>query len=452
LWRLQTFIAGILPVMVILLLCATFPSIRADQPCPNVPPVAAFTFFPPMPHCEEMILFDASESYDLNGFIFSYTWDFGDGNVTVISVHHLTHSYANPGEYNVSLTVLDNLGATNSTSQTVFVRTCIVASFSFSPPNPYVREIVTFDASNSTTTAEAIVSYEWNFGDGNSTIVEVMSTTHYYNEAKDYNVTLKVTDSSGAWDVASQIINVTAPSGGAPEANFTWAPVIPEAGQLVEFNASESTPNGGEIVSYYWDFGDGDVQTSDQPIVDHIYSEFGSYLVLLDVTDSEGLSDSVNHSIHVIAKPVADFFFLPEEPRVCSIVTFNASLSDPRGGNIVSFEWIFGDNVSAESGAVVTHRFSRMGETFVYLSVTDSEGLWDVKNVTLNILPHIADLNEDGVVNILDISIFAGAYGSFPSNPRWLPRADLDGNEIVNILDGVVIARSYNMCIDPFDC
>jgi PKD repeat protein len=405
-----------------------------------------------MPHCEEMILFDASESYDLNGFIFSYTWDFGDGNVTVISVHHLTHSYANPGEYNVSLTVLDNLGATNSTSQTVFVRTCIVASFSFSPPNPYVREIVTFDASNSTTTAEAIVSYEWNFGDGNSTIVEVMSTTHYYNEAKDYNVTLKVTDSSGAWDVASQIINVTAPSGGAPEANFTWAPVIPEAGQLVEFNASESTPNGGEIVSYYWDFGDGDVQTSDQPIVDHIYSEFGSYLVLLDVTDSEGLSDSVNHSIHVIAKPVADFFFLPEEPRVCSIVTFNASLSDPRGGNIVSFEWIFGDNVSAESGAVVTHRFSRMGETFVYLSVTDSEGLWDVKNVTLNILPHIADLNEDGVVNILDISIFAGAYGSFPSNPRWLPRADLDGNEIVNILDGVVIARSYNMCIDPFDC
>jgi hypothetical protein len=75
-----------------------------------------------------------------------------------------------------------------------------------------------------------------------------------------------------------------------------------------------------------------------------------------------------------------------------------------------------------------------------------------LKNVTVKILPHIADLNEDGKVDILDLAIFARAYGSIPGGERWNPRADLDRNNVINILDGVVIARSYNMCIDPFDC
>jgi hypothetical protein len=92
-----------------------------------------------------------------------------------------------------------------------------------------------------------------------------------------------------------------------------------------------------------------------------------------------------------------------------------------------------------------------MGEYVVSLNVTTAEGLSDVKNVTVKILPHIADLNEDGKVDILDLAIFARAYGSTPGGDRWNPRADVDGNNIINILDGVVIARSYNMCINPFD-
>jgi hypothetical protein len=92
-----------------------------------------------------------------------------------------------------------------------------------------------------------------------------------------------------------------------------------------------------------------------------------------------------------------------------------------------------------------------MGSYAVSLNVTTSEGLWDVKSITLKVLPHIADLNEDGKVDILDLAIFAMAYGSIPGGERWNPRADLDGNQVINILDGVVIARSYNMCINPFD-
>jgi len=53
------------------------------------------------------------------------------------------------------------------------------------------------------------------------------------------------------------------------------------------------------------------------------------------------------------------------------------------------------------------------------------------------------DLNDDEVVNILDLGIFGKAYGSYPGHARWNPVADLDGNGVINILDGVTIAKNF---------
>ena len=55
----------------------------------------------------------------------------------------------------------------------------------------------------------------------------------------------------------------------------------------------------------------------------------------------------------------------------------------------------------------------------------------------------LEDLNADRRINILDMAIFGSAYGSYPGHPRWNPRADLDNNDLVNILDGVKIAKAF---------
>jgi len=55
-----------------------------------------------------------------------------------------------------------------------------------------------------------------------------------------------------------------------------------------------------------------------------------------------------------------------------------------------------------------------------------------------------ADLNGDGVVNILDISLIAIAWGSYPGHPRWDPKCDLDGNNVINIIDITLVAIAYN--------
>jgi hypothetical protein len=65
----------------------------------------------------DSIAFDGSASEDPNGSITSYSWDFGDGSSGTGVVPHHTYSYA--GTYNISLTVTDNDGETDTASTTV---------------------------------------------------------------------------------------------------------------------------------------------------------------------------------------------------------------------------------------------------------------------------------------------------------------------------------------------
>jgi hypothetical protein len=86
---------------------------------PNQAPVASFTYSPAEPRAEEIVTFNASASYDPDGNIVSYRWDFGDGNVTTVTAPSITHVYENCGDRTVTLTVTDNEGLASSVSQTV---------------------------------------------------------------------------------------------------------------------------------------------------------------------------------------------------------------------------------------------------------------------------------------------------------------------------------------------
>ena len=85
------------------------------------PPVTSFTYTPENPTVNQAITFDATTSYDPDGNITSYDWNFGDGNTTNTIEKMITHSYASAGDYNVILTVTDDDGAMNSTSKTITI-------------------------------------------------------------------------------------------------------------------------------------------------------------------------------------------------------------------------------------------------------------------------------------------------------------------------------------------
>ena len=87
------------------------------------PPIANFAYTPEHPVIDEIISFDASASYDRDGFIASYEWDFGDGNITTVAEPIMIHVYTAQDVYTVNLTVTDNEGLRRSITKFIAVAT-----------------------------------------------------------------------------------------------------------------------------------------------------------------------------------------------------------------------------------------------------------------------------------------------------------------------------------------
>ena len=109
---------------------------------PNAAPIASFTFSPSDPLIYEDVTFDASASYDSDGTIVSYKWDFGDGNITTVTNPIITHIYTTATStvnYTVTLTVTDNGGVTGSATQIVPVTNPAILKISL-PAGTYVGD------------------------------------------------------------------------------------------------------------------------------------------------------------------------------------------------------------------------------------------------------------------------------------------------------------------------
>ena len=155
----------------------------------------------------------------------------------------------------------------------------------------------TFDASDSSSPNGAIVSYEWDFGDGE--VGTGVVVTHTYEEKGIYEVTLMVTDSSGETGARSLAVEAL---NRPPSARFTFSPYWVYADVDATFDASESSDPDGEIVQYLWSFGDG--TTGEGMVVDHAfpYSSTGGpwfATVTLTVVDENGKTSTTFKSINV---------------------------------------------------------------------------------------------------------------------------------------------------------
>jgi PKD repeat protein len=340
------------------------------------PPVASFTFSPTEPVVGETVTFDASGSYDPDGDIVSYLWNFGDGDITTVTTPIITHVYAEVGTYTVTLTVTDNDNLTASASADVTVSPIPptpeppVASFTYEPIDPLLNQNVTFDASASTPNGGSIVSYVWDFGDGTTDIG--VTVTHAYTAYGNYTVTLNVTDSQGLWDITTDTVRVYPRP---PTAHFTFLPLTPYTDETVTFDAAGSSDPDGDVVWYYWNFGDGTAQVNaTDPIVHHMYTDDGTYTVTLVVGDNDGLTDTVYASITVLNRgPVAIFTESAESVYTDETIIFNASESYDPDGEIVSYVWDFGDGTTG-TGVTVNHTYTEAGNYTVTLTVTDDDG------------------------------------------------------------------------------
>jgi PKD repeat protein len=182
-----------------------------------------------------------------------------------------------------------------------------VARFTWTPVIPKVNEHVIFDASASTPNGGTIVKYAWDFGDGNTAYGKIVS--HSYANSGTFTVTLNVSDSNGLWDIEQKQITVVRPS--SPKADFKAVPETAKVGEKIKFDASASLPgwNGTHsmtITEYRWNFGDGNITVTSQPVVYHSYGAAGNYYVTLTVYSPGATpeTDSATVRVTVFAVPV----------------------------------------------------------------------------------------------------------------------------------------------------
>jgi len=194
----------------------------------DAPPIAQASVNNDAPLPGDTVIFSATGSYDLQGDIVSYHWEFGDGKTGTGET--VQHTYIQGDYYVVTLTVTDesgemaqtNLGMNVQPGQSVcgddspscgsdIQPLAIITSKYFScTSNGQVGDPITLDGAASRPAVGSMVSYHWDFGDG-STGTGV-SVSHVYSTPWTYIITLTVVDEGGGIGTAIGSISIGAAS------------------------------------------------------------------------------------------------------------------------------------------------------------------------------------------------------------------------------------------------
>jgi PKD repeat protein len=241
------------------------------------------------------------------------------------------------------------------------------------PASGTVGQALLFSGGSSTAPGgSAIVLYSWDFGDGSQ--ANGAEVTHAYDLAGSFVVRLGVQDASGQINSTRHVVTIQAAPQPPPSAVIS-GPSTAQVGQSLNFNGSASTaPAGATLTGYAWTFGDGSQATGQA--VSHAFANAGTYHVVLNVVDSNGLSDSTSLPVVVSAvstpQPPQAVIQAPTSGTVGQVLTFSASGSTS-GSPITSYLWKFGDG-GGTNAVVAQYAYDTAGSFTVSLTVVNQAG------------------------------------------------------------------------------
>jgi PKD repeat protein len=251
------------------------------------------------------------------------------------------------------------------------------------------------------------------------------------------------------------------PSPCPPQAAFTYYPLTIYANMTITFDASSSSAEGyGDyITKYTWKINIPNnpvIISKTTPTLMYAIVNPGTYIVELNVTDSQGLWSTTSKPVKVQPEfgPTAYFTWSPTTPNIAQNVTFDASQSKPgwsakiaNYAPITSYIWNFGDGTTnTTTSPTIVHSFLTSGSFTVTLTVVDSVGRAASTSNTIqvsNVTVKMYDLTKDGKIDMRDVAIVARAFGSTPGSPNWNPIADINGDGKVDMKDVAPVARNF---------
>jgi len=231
---------------------------------------------------------------------YTYTWDFGDGQVSTDS--DPAHVYSKPGAYTVSLTVTDSKGESATVTNQATLYQSPNAGFSTRSPVCDGDETAFADETNG---GLGPYTYSWSFGDGSSSTDQ--SPKHAYPGPGRYNVSLTVTDSNGCSNSAAESVLVSQ----RPEADAGQDRSVAK-GESVQVGASPTASGGLPPYTYAWSPEDG---LSDASTANPTASPKATTEYTVEVLDSSGCISADRVTVYVSG------IALTKEPSTTSAAT-----------------------------------------------------------------------------------------------------------------------------------
>lgn len=370
---------------------------------------ANFTTSPSSGRAPIWITLDASSSTPSRGAIIdSYRWEVNDGRELLGQSFQTTY-FDIPGDYAITLTVIDTNGAASSTSKTVRISSTggvdpneptttpsfPTAHFTVSSASGNVPLSITFNASGSIPSdgATGIIRYQWNVNPSLGVAIPSTSTSPIiqaeFTQANTYTVTLRVTDNLGRTStIDDQAIITALPSSNTPVTPLPINPPIasfiaaPVAGtRTIQLNASNSKAIAGkDIKAYQWSVIEDTRynHSTNEPVSSITFEQDGIYTISLTVTDTgEVNSTPVQQTFEVsLPLPIANFTtnIIPNTKTV----NLDASQSQIlTGREIAEYQWFVEgseryNHVTLSQNTFI--QFDTEGTYTITLVVVDQEG------------------------------------------------------------------------------
>ena len=319
----------------------------------------------------ETVFFDGSKSYDINGRISSYKWNFGDGT-SALGVY-VPHVYRTGGKYRVTLSVKDDTNIeNNSASDTIEITVNIDPASKFSVPEKiYLSNEIMLDGTGSFDPDGVISSYEWYINEVKVSDQPVFKTK--FNSQGLKKIRLVVKDNSGQLNnegEATQFIKVLQyPVISLPDTvyfcegeSFVIQPAL-----KVDFEDPQ--------IKYIWHAKNSDAAVSSASLRQSI-PEKGSYVYYFEMMDSNNSLLARDSIIILIGRaPLVGAF---KDTTVFigmanDEVKFDAvhSIKDKTG--LYKVKWSFGDGITSTL-PIVFHKFEKEGVYRVELEIDDQKG------------------------------------------------------------------------------
>ena len=256
-------------------------------------PVGNFSYNP-LIGCSPLAVNFTATTFDHTSFI----WDFNDGSIINSTDSLITYTYTIPGVYLPKMIMVDTGGCQVPIEGVDTINVYgVKANFGYDDQPRCDMGMIQF--SDSSIINDNVVFYNWDFGDGGSSVL--INPSHFYAATGQYNPQLIVLTGRGCTDTATLILPVRIVA--SPQADFTNA-ISGCTPVSASFNAVLNVPDSS-VISWNWILGNGNTSNQQAP-PPQTYTIPQVYQIQLIATNSTGCKDTVNKSFEVYAIPVID--------------------------------------------------------------------------------------------------------------------------------------------------